>query len=201
MKITPSEIENKTFKKRFRGFDRTETREFLSGLSEQIVEVAGELENLRQQRDELQQSLDGYKSREAAIQETLYAVRNLAEEIKNEARREADLIVREAGLAAERQLQQGREQVAKLEQEISHLRLERDAFEDRVKLAAEEHLRVIESRRQEGEVRDKLRILSRRHVAIPPEAVDEAGHLAAGSGPSLELEAEPSGMDPRESDH
>jgi len=181
LRLTPGEVENKTFRRSFRGYDPPETRSFLAEVSEQIVELASALERLQQENEELIRTVEDYRSRENVIQETLLTVRQLAEQIKSEGRREADLIIREARAAADRQLQQARDQVMRIEEQISDLRLERDSFEDRVRLAAEEHLRLIQSRREEGEVRERLRLLSLRH-STPPSSAHSTPALARHDG-------------------
>ena len=168
MSLTPQEIENKQFEKGFRGFDAAAVQAFLSLVSDEMTRLIGEVEAGHQKTSDLQKLIDDYKAREGSIQETLYAVRGLADEIKKEARRESDLIVREARIAADKLTAQAREQVARIEEEISRLRLERDAFEDRVRMAAEDHLRLIEIRKGEGEVRDRLRFMGRRPAQGAP---------------------------------
>jgi cell division initiation protein len=174
MKITPNDVENHPFKVEFRGFKRSQVRAFLSQVSEEMAVLVGEMADLREKADQLQHLVDDYRSREGGIQDALYAVRKLAEDIKKEAHRESDVIIREARMAADLMLQQARVQVSRIEEDISRLRLERDAFEDRVRLLAEEHLRLIDSRHREGEIRDRLKFLGARHKRPAAPAAPEA---------------------------
>ncbi len=183
MSLTPQEIENKQFERRFRGFDPAAVSAFLSAVSDEMTRLIGEIETAHQKSADLQRLVDDHKAREGTIQETLYAVRGLADEIKREARRESDLIVREARIAADRLTSQAREQVSRIEEEISRLRLERDAFEDRVAMAAEDHLRLIEIRKGEGEVRDRLRFLGRRGNTGGTQAQGTSGTSQSALGP------------------
>ena len=183
MPITPNELQNREFKSKFfGGFDRKQVRECLAEASDEMAKLIGELEQTRREKADHARTIEDYRGREGAIQDTLYSVRGLAEEIKKEARRESDIMVREARLAADRLLQQAREQVSRIEEEISHLRLERDAFEDHVKLAAEEHLRMIEARHREGEAKDRLRFLGRRPVASNSSTSGVATGLPGAQG-------------------
>jgi cell division initiation protein len=162
MALTPQEIEGKEFERRLRGYDRDAVRAFLAAVSEEMARLVGEIDRLNLMSGESVRLVEDYKARETTIQETLYAVRGLADEIKKEARRESDLIVREARIAADRLTSQAREQVTRIEEEIARLKLERDIFEDRVRSTAQEHLRLIEARQGEGEVRDRLRFLGKK---------------------------------------
>jgi cell division initiation protein len=194
MKITPAEIENKRFRRRFRGFDRQEVLHFLGEVSEEMLALAGRMEELEREHGELDRRIEEYRKRDGAIQETLLAVRKLADEIRDEARRDADLIVREARLTGETQLRQARECALRIEDEIVHLRLERDNFEDRVRMAAEEHLRVLDARREEGEVREKLRLLSLRHgQSAPPLPFTETIGALPSPAPAPDTERSAAG--------
>jgi hypothetical protein len=59
-------------------------------------------------------------------------------------------------------LEQAQDQLHALENEIGRLRLEKDAFENRLRAAIEEHLSLLDLRKQEKADTDNLRFLRRR---------------------------------------
>ena len=180
MTMTPSEIENRRFRKGWRGFDTQEVLEFLAQVSEEMLELASRFEELERDHAEMARRVKEYRARDGAIQDALLSVRKLADDMREEARREAELIVREARIAGEAIIRQARDQATRIEDETIALRVERDSFEDKVRGAAEEHLRLIEARREEAQVREKLRILSLRHgPSAPPLSFTETMGLPA----------------------
>lgn len=179
MTMTPADVENKRFRRGWRGFDRAEVLQFLAEVSEEMLALASRVDELERSGAELGQRLEDLRSRESAIQETLVSVRQMAdrilgdsrreaERVRDEARREAELILREARFEGETQIRHAREQAMRVEEEIVGLRVERDTFEDRIRMAADEHLRLLDARREEAEVREKLRVLSLRHGQAAP---------------------------------
>ena len=104
----------------------------------------------------------GAKERERALQETLVTAQRMSSDLKDRSKAEADLLVREARVKAERVLEQAQDQLHALENEIGRLRLEKDAFENRLRSAIEEHLSLLDLRKQEKADLDNLRFLRRR---------------------------------------
>jgi cell division septum initiation protein DivIVA len=86
----------------------------------------------------------------------------MSADLKDRSRAEADLLIKEARFKAERLLEQAQDQLHALEDEIGRLRLEKDAFENRLRAAIEEHLSLLDLRRQEKVDTDSLRFLRRR---------------------------------------
>ena len=86
----------------------------------------------------------------------------MSADLKDRSRAEADLLIKEARFKAERLLEQAQDQLQALENEIGRLRLEKDAFENRLRAAIEEHLSLLDLRKQEKADIDNLRFLRRR---------------------------------------
>ena len=81
-----------------------------------------ENELLKEQLLVLEERSRGVEGREKTLQETLVTTQKIAEEFKENSRREAELVLREAQLRAEKLLQRAREEHARLTAEISRLR-------------------------------------------------------------------------------
>lgn len=168
MGFTPIDIENQKFDVKIRGFDREQVASFLAALSEQAAHLASERTGLEEEKSNLRRQLDEYRGREKAIGETLCALRELSEKMKEDAKKEADLILREARIKADKLLEQARGEVTRLESQISEIRVERDTFEDRLRLLIDEHQRLMVRRRQDGEWGDPLRA-ERKRALVGPE--------------------------------
>src|SRR5438093_1800790 len=162
MGLTPIEIENRTFDRRMRGYSRRQVREFLSLLGEEAARLNVERNLLEEQVNDLRCQIEEYRDREKGVGETLKAMRELSEKMKEDARREGELIVREARLKADEILEYARAEAVRLEVQISQIRVERDTFEDRLRLLIDEHQRLLIQRRQVDDWREPVRLTRKR---------------------------------------
>ena len=96
MKITPIDIQKHRFRNTFRGFDRDEVTAFMQAVSEQVEKSVLEINSLKEEVAGLRESVTGHEAKEKILRETLMTAQRLAEELKDAARKDGDLIVREA---------------------------------------------------------------------------------------------------------
>ena len=161
-RLTAMDIEKQDFARKMRGYDPDEVQLFLRAVAEEIERVNLENSSLNEEAGVLRQRLDDFKDRERTLQETLVTAQRMSADLKDRSKQEADLLVKEARVKAERVLDQSQDQLQALENEIGRLRLERDAFENRLRAAIEEHLALLDLRKQEKADTDNLRFLRRR---------------------------------------
>ena len=161
-RLTAMDIEKQDFTRKMRGFDPDEVQMFLKAVAEEIERLNLENATLREENGTLAQRLDEFQDRERTLQETLVTAQRMSTDLRDRSKHEAELLVREARVKAERLLEQAQDQLQALENEIGRIRLEREAFESRLRAAIEEHLSLIDLRRQEKADVDNLRFLRRR---------------------------------------
>jgi cell division initiation protein len=132
MRITPHDIRQQQFtSKMFKGYDPQEVDAFLDDVAEDYESVLKEVALLKEQMVAQEERSRGVAEREKSLQETLVTTQRLAEEMKAGARREAELIVREAELRAEKVLEAVRGEEARIRTEIHALRrMRRQVFEE-----------------------------------------------------------------------
>ena len=95
--ITPLDIENKKFAKQMmNGYNVDEVDDFLDELTIDYSKNYKELSELRTQIEELNNSLEHYKTIENTLQNTLLMAQETAEEVKNVAKQKADQIINDA---------------------------------------------------------------------------------------------------------
>jgi len=153
MGFTPIDIENQKFEVRMRGFDKDQVKSFLSAISEDAASLIAERNLLEEEVASLKQRIQESDVRERKVQETILALRDLSEKMKEDARREGELIVREARLKAETLVEEARNESRRIESQVSDLRIQRDTFEDGLRMLIDEHQRLLIQRRQETELR------------------------------------------------
>ena len=161
-RLTAMDIEKQEFTRKMRGYEADEVRLFLRAVAEEVERVNLENATLREENGALQIRVEDYKDRERALQETLVTAQRMSADLKDRSKAEAELLVKEARVKAERLLEQAQDQLHALENEIGRVRLEKDAFESRLRAAIEEHLSLLDLRKQEKADIDNLRFLRRR---------------------------------------
>jgi cell division initiation protein len=115
----------------FRGLDPQEVDAFLEDVAEDYESVLKENGMLREQMTALEERSRGLIDREKALQDTLLTTQRLAEEMKESARREAQLIMREAELRGDKYVEDLRAEEAHIRGQINELkRARRQAAED-----------------------------------------------------------------------
>ena len=132
MRITPHDIRQQQFtSKMFKGYDPQEVDAFLDDVAEDYESVLKDVALLKEQMIAQEERSRGVAEREKSLQETLVTTQRLAEEMKAASRREAELIVREAELRAEKVLEAVRGEEARIRTEIHALRrMRRQVFEE-----------------------------------------------------------------------
>ena len=94
--ITPMDIHNKTFSKKLRGYADDEVNSFLEEVASDYERIYREHREMEEQMDSLKSRLAHYEKMEATMSSTLVTAQETAENVKTTAKKEADVIVREA---------------------------------------------------------------------------------------------------------
>ncbi|MEW8978663.1 MAG: DivIVA domain-containing protein [Symbiobacterium sp.] len=121
MALTPVDISNKEFPVRMRGYDRDAVDDFLDQVVQEFEQLIRENTSLREQIEQLQQRLEQYKDLEQSINRTLMLAEQAAEEIKESARREAELLMSQTRAQVERMLENGQAKARQIMAENSDL--------------------------------------------------------------------------------
>ena len=144
MKITPIDIQQQQFKgKMFNGLDPDDVDAFLQT-------IAGEMENLIRENNELKElqarhnrEMSEVSEKEKDLREAMLAAHRVIEEMKNNAQKEAALIVGEAELKAERIVADSERQLGELKARIEDIRRQKIQFEISLKSLLDSHARMI----------------------------------------------------------
>lgn len=94
--LTPMDIQNREFKTKLRGYSTEEVDEFLLEISREFEVLYRDNRELKDAVVALRDENEKYKNMEATMNNTLMLAQKTAEEVKVAARKEAELIVREA---------------------------------------------------------------------------------------------------------
>lgn len=130
--LTPLEIQKQTFSTGFRGYHPDEVRGYLSLVAEEIERLVREVDRLERENSHLREDLDDHSQRERILKDTLLSAQKVSEDMKANARKEAELIVKDAELLGDRVISQAMSRVADIEKAIQDLKIERMALRNKL---------------------------------------------------------------------
>ena len=158
-RITAMDVENVTFSRRMRGFDPDEVLLYLKSVAEEISRLTLEHAEMSEQIGMVRSELQETRKRESTLQETLVSAQRMAEELKEKARAESRLVVKEARFRADQIVRQAQDQLSQIESDITRTRLERDNIERRLRGVIEQHLALIEMREESRGDKSNVRVM------------------------------------------
>ncbi len=145
MRITPMDIRQQQFTvKMFRGFDVQEVDTFLEDVAQDYEALMRENTLLKEQLQVLEDRTRGLEERERVLQQTLVTTQRLTEEMKENARRDAALTVREAEVAGEKLLEAARTEEAVIRSELMLLKRNRRQLAEGIRSTIEMYQRMVE---------------------------------------------------------
>ena len=130
--LTPLEIQKQSFARKLKGFDPNEVRAYLQMVAEEIERLLLSVDRLSRENAMLREDLEDHNQRERILKDTLLSAQRVSEEVKSNARKEAELIVKDAELLSERLVSQAMTRVADLERSIQDLKVERRAARNKL---------------------------------------------------------------------
>ena len=144
MKVTPLDIQQQQFKTRFRGFDIREVDAFLEQMAETVESLQKENQNLGDEVRRLELEIQGYRKREETFKRALLNSQKVLDQMKDNARKSAELIIAEAEVKAEKILNKAHNRLAQLHEDITELKRQRTQIEVQISSIIEAHSRLLE---------------------------------------------------------
>lgn len=126
--LTALDVRRYDFGNALRGYDRGRVDQFRDQVAEEIERLTRVNQELDLKARNFHEQLKAFRDREKALNEALVSAQQLRGDIRQQAEREAQLIVREAGAEAERQLQFVQGEVRRGEEELQTLWRSRRAY-------------------------------------------------------------------------
>jgi cell division initiation protein len=150
MRITPLDIQQMVFKVSFRGYDKEEVNRFLEELAQTVESLNRDNAVQREKIIFLEQQLAELKRTEATLSNTLLSAQSLAEDVKRNAQREADLVIKEAELKAGELTRQARVELTDTQRDLSSLQKQRLLMVERFRASLRMFERMLEVEEQEA---------------------------------------------------
>lgn len=143
IKVTPLDIQQKRFHIGFRGYERTEVDMFLDLVRDQMETLMREVTDLREFRQSYEERLRELTAREETLKNTMLTTQRLIEEVKENSRKEAALIIKDAEVRNQQITVNAQQEKIKLETDILELKRRKHHFLQDAKKVIQMHLEMV----------------------------------------------------------
>ncbi len=125
MKVTPLDIRQKQFARKLRGIEPKEVEAFMELLAQELEDLIRENIALKDDLKRKNARIEEYRDREKTLQETMITAQRITDDLKDAAKRSAEVIVSEAELQAEKIVQAAHGRMIQILDEIGELKRQR----------------------------------------------------------------------------
>lgn len=161
LKITPQDIVTQKFAIKVKGYDKDEVNLFLLQISEILENEIIERENLKKELDQLKDKTAQLQKREDILRETLISAQKFSHEIKHNAERDAELLIKESEMKADMIVNNAVNRSRELKDEIRNLKHKRVEIENDLISMLSSLKNLIESYRKDDDDFEKVEYLAR----------------------------------------
>lgn len=144
MSITPIDIQQHRFKTRTFGYDKAGVDCYLEQVADELERLHREVQQLKEDLARTRSSLEEMREREVTLKEALLTTQRVTDELKANARKEAEIIIAEAELQGEQIVHEARSRHMQLLDDIQELRGQKISFESGIRAMVESHMRLLE---------------------------------------------------------
>ena len=170
--LTPLDVRRYEFAGALRGYDKARVDQFREQVADELERLTRVNQELDAKAKGLAEQLKAFRDRDKALNDALVSAQQLRAEIREQADREGQLILREARAEGDRLLEQTKTEIRKLTAEVDNLERVRRTYLLSLRTIAEKQLAEVEAL-----------------AAAPPTPATEAG----GAATKGDAEAAPNG--------
>lgn len=143
MSITPIDIQQHQFKSQLFGYDKAGVDRFLELVAEELERMHRQHQEVREDLSRTRAHLQEMRDREATLKETLMTAQRVTDDLRNNARKEAELITADARVRAEQIINEAEKRRLQVINEIQELKRQKVAFESGLRSLVESHLMLL----------------------------------------------------------
>ncbi|MBA5850646.1 DivIVA domain-containing protein [Clostridium sp. cel8] len=144
MSITATDLANKEFKRSLRGYNMDEVDDFLYKVSRDYEEILRENSNLKDKIKTLEERLSHYDKMEKTIKDTLLLAQNASEQAKENAKKESELIIKNANQTSKKIIDKAHGDVIQINDEFEKVKQEFNKFRARYRNFMESQLELFD---------------------------------------------------------
>jgi cell division initiation protein len=143
MPLTPLDIHNKEFGRRLRGYDEDQVNEFLDQIIKDYEAMIRENKEQQSQIAATQDKLGHFSNIEETLSKTIIVAQEAADELRGNAKKEAQLIVKEAEKNADRIINDALSKSRKVALEVEELKKQAAIYRARFRSLIETQMELL----------------------------------------------------------
>jgi DivIVA domain-containing protein len=141
--LTPLDVRRYDFGKALRGYDPGRVEQFREQVATELERLSRQIQDLESRARGFQDQLRSFRERDKALNDALVSAQQLRTDIREQTEREAQLIIREARSAAERDAEAARSELRRIEEALVAMERSRRAFLAQLRVICERQLAEI----------------------------------------------------------
>jgi len=145
MRLSPLDIQHMEFQRTASGYHRRQVREFLERVAMEREELLRDVQTLREDLDRRDEQIAELQAAEAELQRAIIAAERIGNEIKENAKKEAQLVLQEADRLKEERLQGAEARLRSAHAELARVERETSLFREQFRGMLEAYMRSLES--------------------------------------------------------
>lgn len=143
--LTPIEIHNKEFPTKFKGYDPEEVNDYLDEVIRTVEQLIRENKDLEKRVKFNEEKVSYFSSIQETLNKSIIVAQEAADRLKENARKDAEIIIFEAEKEAERLLKEAAEKATEINRETDVLKKETRMFRQRLQIMVESQLEMIKN--------------------------------------------------------
>ena len=164
MNLTPLDVLQRKFAKRWRGLDAREVKDFLEIVAGDLEEMIRENRFLEEELKKANNLLAGYRERENTLKETMITAQRVTQDMKNNVKKEAEIVLSEARMESEKIVMVAHKRAAELSDEITGLKRQRVQLESELRHVLTLHIKMLDAdkdaKAEKEELEEKIKYLT-----------------------------------------
>jgi DivIVA domain-containing protein len=146
--LTPVDVRRYDFGSALRGYDKTRVDQFRDQVADELERLGRMAQDLEAKAKGFHEQLRAFRERDKALNDALISAQQLRAETRDQADREAQLLVREARAEGDRTIDEARAEVRRVQADLDALERARRNYLAQMRSMAERHLAELQSAEQ-----------------------------------------------------
>ena len=164
MKLTPLDIQQQQFRSGLWGFDTKEVDAFLELIAGEFERLIRENNAVRDQLRQREAEVDGHRTREQTLKETMVTATRMADDIRDNAKKEADIIVARAEAQGEQIVQNAHSRLVRVLEDLDELRRQKAQLEASLRSVIDSHRKLLDTMSDRAEAAQSEALGVVRHI-------------------------------------
>ncbi len=143
--LTPLDIHNKEFKRSFRGYNEEEVDEFLDRVIKDYEQLYRDNMEIKETLDRVNGKLEHYQHMENTLHNTLIIAQETAEDVKLNAKKESELLMKEAEIRGQRLVDEAVSKVRRATAEYEELKKHTQIYRTRMQTLIQDQMEMLKS--------------------------------------------------------